>query len=195
MLCEVQSLDFGVELRIYMVAVQAEAHDPAHFGFGTPTFAILALPPIMEERRIGLGKHCLGNALYRFGLMPWTRTKLNGAIYMVKCLHWETANALAIVFAPAIVACEIAIMSMAHVSPASSSGNDHLKLPCIFDRPNSAASSFASRTPTSRIRWRSLVGMPANDLSNLRLVCSHARDSGPNRQSLSCTEESRFPIR
>jgi len=56
-----QVLDFRSELRIHVVAVQAEADDLAHFGFGTAAFATGPHLALLDERGVGLGSCLLGN--------------------------------------------------------------------------------------------------------------------------------------
>lgn len=118
MLCEVQVLDFWSELRIHVVAMKAPADDVAEFGFGATAFATGAFMPFLDERRVGRGRHCLGNTLLLLGCVLWASAKLEGAFAVVVSLHGKTTDALAVSGALPVVPSKIAIVAMAHLAPS-----------------------------------------------------------------------------
>jgi hypothetical protein len=119
---EVAVFDFSAIVLIHMVAMKAPADDLARFGFGASAFAMrqrrLALAaPLDKPAVIGLGSQRFRHAPFLLGCVLRTRTKLDSAIAVVVSFHQETTDALAVSDALPIVPSEIAVMTVAHLSP------------------------------------------------------------------------------
>lgn len=112
MLCEMQVLDFWSELCIHVVAVQAEADNPALFGFGAAALAVGPFLPLLNQRSVGLRRHRLRNAPCRLSFMLGAGSKLNGTFAVVVILHEAPANALAVLAAQPVVPAKITKMTM-----------------------------------------------------------------------------------
>ena len=114
---EVEVFNFRVVLCVRVVAPQAEAHDLHCLGFSATALAVGAFVPPLGGLRLGLARPRLSYGQLLLGCMLGAGAKLDRALAVVVTLHGKTTKAFTVFAASPVMPGEIAIMTVAHVSP------------------------------------------------------------------------------